>query len=209
MIQKMIIKEILGYLIVGCKDVSMTNIEDILSICSKEGSKQICITNDIVAYKEFGCLRIKKQSTKEIKEESLQKDLFFVFNFCCNKKHKYISQFKNCDNSVLEISKAFRTGYYEDLMKRNCAKGDGTTQFVTGDIARYPITLRMCKEDDYIVLNKNKVSLKTYMNQKKIPYNTLLLANGNEVIWVFGQKHLNSNYYVKPNEQTFLQIQVK
>ena len=175
LIQKMLIKEMISKFIVGCKDVSMKNLNDILDICNKDGLKKINLNNNIIVIKELGCLRVKNINTIERYEKKLN-SLFYQDEFYC--------EFDNRTYSIK--NKEFKKNH-----------NSYNKQYIPINLNYSNLLLKSFDDNDYIVLNNKKFKIRTYFNEHKIPYNSTYLALNNEVIWVFGQEQLNNNFYVK------------
>ena len=180
-IQSRVVYDAVSYVAGKRKDISGEHIRSVLNLLGGEGTKWINLIYGIKARKEYSRLIILKENS-------------------------YVKSFNPEDEKskvTMEVLTAFSP---DDIPKENY------TKWFDYDKISSVATVRNRKEGDYLVINKDMQtkSLQDYMVNEKIPKDkrdeTLLLADGNHVMWVIGGRI--SEYY-KVSEKTERVLEVK
>ena len=88
------------------------------------------------------------------------------------------------------------------------------TKWIQCDIMKVDLQLRTRRQGDYIIVDDkgSKKKLKDFFIDKKIPKddrdNILLLANGDEIVWIVGYR-LNYRYRVQDEHTKLYKLQMK
>lgn len=167
------------------KDISRIHMETVMGLFNLSVGKSLNLPYEIIAKKQYDGVFIGKNTLLE--------------NMDCDRETCL------CKNPRLEVSKGeWSFGVFQE---------NQYTKLIDCDIMENDLQLRTRMSGDYIVVDAkgSKKKLKDYFIDKKIPKeerdNILLVANGNDIVWVVGYR-LSEAYKVKDTSRNICQLKI-
>ena len=164
------------------KDITNVHIEDIKQLVNKQVGTYVCLPYGIRVERSYESLRIFLDKSE--KNELIKID---IDNY---------GEYEILDKGTLYVT---QSEYTDEIFNKTIY-----TKWLNCDILKGALQLRTRQEGDYIVVNEAgaRKKIKDFFIDLKIPRkdreNILLLANGNEVLWVMGYR-IGYNYKVHKN----------
>lgn len=195
LLQKRILLLCMEKIAAGRRDIGLVHIENILSLFTKEGNKELALPYGMSARRDFEKIFIGADSSKEIKKVSGEIEVLIP------------GEIEIEGIGVLE----FRVFEYD---KSKIIPEKTYTKWLDYDKIEKSLVLRTRQTGDYLTINKtlSKKTLKKYFIEEKIPKNEreniYVLAEGSHIIWVPG--HRISQYYKITSEtRNILQVHLR
>lgn len=195
LLQKRILLLCMEKIAAGRRDIGLVHIENILSLFTKEGNKELALPYGMSARRNFEKVFIGADSSKEIKKVSGEIEVLIP------------GEIEIEGIGVLE----FRVFEYD---KSKIIPEKTYTKWLDYDKIEKSLVLRTRQTGDYLTINKtlSKKTLKKYFIEEKIPKNEreniYVLADGSHIIWVPG--HRISQYYKITSEtRNILQVHLR
>ncbi len=195
LLQKRILLLCMEKIAAGRRDIGLVHIENILSLFTKEGNKELALPYGMSARRDFEKIFIGADSSKEIKKVSGEIEVLIP------------GEIEIEGIGVLE----FRVFEYD---KSKIIPEKTYTKWLDYDKIEKSLVLRTRQTGDYLTINKilSKKTLKKYFIEEKIPKNEreniYVLADGSHIIWVPG--HRISQYYKITSEtRNILQVHLR
>ncbi|MBQ6887812.1 MAG: tRNA lysidine(34) synthetase TilS [Lachnospiraceae bacterium] len=195
LLQKRILLLCMEKIAAGRRDIGLVHIENILSLFTKEGNKELALPYGMLARRDFEKIFIGADSSKEIKKVSGEIEVLIP------------GEIEIEGIGVLE----FRVFEYD---KSKIIPEKTYTKWLDYDKIEKSLVLRTRQTGDYLTINKtlSKKTLKKYFIEEKIPKNEreniYVLADGSHIIWVPG--HRISQYYKITSEtRNILQVHLR
>lgn len=194
-----VIRKAVAMLADGLKDITRQHIEKIIELNHKNVGSTLNLPYNIVVIKEYEdivLLRVDKEKTIESTKET---------EIC----EKVINAYGTYDLPLEQGTiKVFSTEERKIDLTEN-----KYTKWISYDILKDSLFIRTRKPGDYIVVNSTgaKKKLKDYFIDEKIPQRdrdkVLLLANGQEIIWVIGYR-MGENYKVNDKSKNIIGLEI-
>lgn len=170
------------------KDINYQNIEDVLSLANKQSGKSIHIGKDSIAIREYGYIRIIKQTNSP--------------DFRCN--------LKLGTNKLVEFNKKVEL-ILEDNSENKQRYKNSYTKNIDYDKISGSLQVRNRQAGDRISLKNGSKKLKDFFIDEKIPKtcrdNIILIADGSNIIWIVGYR-LSEAYYITDQTKRVLEIKI-
>ena len=199
-------KAMQGYLVKKCiyqvagkaKDIASVHINSVLRLFGMNVGKKVNLPYEMIAVKEYDgvYIYISKEDNNSERKEMYAVDIDGL--------GKYFYNDGNVE-ATLHIE--------EDIYTDSLFIENEYTKWIQCDIMKFDLQLRTRRLGDYIIVDDkgSKKKLKDFFIDKKIPKeerdNILLLANGDEIIWIVGYR-LNYRYRVSDEHSTIYKLQM-
>ena len=192
-IQRRIIRKAIEDVSGRLKDVTFTNIKDVLSLLDKEVGKTIHLPYDLIAIKKYDSILIKKRVDKD-ESQHIMFEIKVPGEFCLanNQGRLQVSVFKR--EEIGEIEEKIYT------------------KFLDYDKIKDTLYLRNRINGDYFKINRegNTKKIKSYFIDEKIPLKErdkiLLIAQGNHVLWIIGHR-ISEEFKVTETTQNIIKFE--
>lgn len=190
-----LIKNMLLQLFNEWKDLTRTHINEILSLCQKSPGKEIYLPRNQIA------VRLKEEIYIGTKLEKSEEKSSFREVLINTEGRTDIGDGCYVVCNVLDTEKV------KDIPQ------NAYTKWLDYDKIKNSLFIRTRRAQDYLYLNgtQGKQKLKNYFINEKIPKeeraNVLLLATGNEIIWIIGYR-ISGRFKVTEQTKRILKIQV-
>lgn len=200
-IQKGIVRKILGELAGSLKDIEAKHVEAVLSLSKKQVGKMIHLPYGMIAFREYDKIRVyiasdkAKNNQPSIHEAEILKDIL-------------IPGRTDIDESSLYLE----TEVFDFKIKRSFPK-NSCMKWFDYDKIENTLKLRTRKPGDYLQIDSQggRKKLKDYFIDLKIPKNErdrlLLVADGNHIIWIMGYgNRISEKYKISDNTKRILSM---
>lgn len=200
-------KAMQGQLIKNClyevaeksKDISTVHINSVVDLFPLKVGKCVNLPYGMVAKKEYEGVHIfiTKDNNIHKKNHSCEVNIL--------SEGEYTFNSGNVEGALSIIKDKYNESIFEEKIY---------TKWIQCDIMKFNLQLRTRRAGDYIIIDGkgSKKKLKDYFIDLKIPRDErddiLLLANGNEIIWIIGYR-LNWNYKVTNDVQGIYRLDAK
>lgn len=209
-LKKRIIRQVIGRIAGGLKDIARIHIEDVLALMSGEPGKYIYLPYSIIARNDY------KYLIFENKEGDIGKDKteFHTGKTLIHKPGIYLLEgYDYC----FEVSEFFLDSEEQTVnFLKKCIKNQENlyTKWFDYDKMKFAVQLRYRMSGDYLTIDSrlSHKKLKSYFVDKKIPQTERgripLLADGNHIIWVVGHR-ISEEYKITESTRHVLKIERK
>lgn len=200
LIKKQMILEILSDILPGRKNIGSVHLNNIMELCSKNGTKEITLPFHLHVKKEYDNLiffQIKEERNKEGSSGKEIEEVRLVPGKC----------YEIGEGRILEVS----------ILKREDSfviEENQYTKFLDYDkIKSYP-SLRSRQTGDYITINDRgeKKKLKEFMIEEKIPKDKRnlipIIAEGGHILWIVGYR-ISAYYKVSKETKNLMQMTIR
>lgn len=193
-IQKGIIRKILGQLAGKLKDIEAKHVDEVLSLGKKQVGKKIHLPYGMIAIKKYDIVNIYKRSPAYEKDKCGNNSIEPIDIKIPGRT--YLEQYDiYIETEIIENKKN------KSFPKNSCMK------WFDYDRIENTLKLRTRKDGDYLQINRQggRKKLKDYFIDLKIPREErdqiLLVAEVNHILWILGHGNRISEKY-KINDQT-------
>ncbi|CUH91744.1 tRNA lysidine(34) synthetase TilS [Herbinix luporum] len=198
-IQKGIVRKILGSLAGRLKDIEAKHVDEVLALGKKEVGRQIHLPYGIIAVKTYDTIKIYLTNSQ--------------------KKCKDIT-FKPVDIKIpgktyLEAYKLYFETEIKNYKKNEPIPKNSCMKWFDYDKIENTLKLRTRKAGDYLQINSQggRKKLKEYFIDSKIPKEErdqiLLLVDGSHVVWIIGHgNRISEKYKIKDQTKKILSIKL-
>ncbi|HHT97685.1 MAG TPA: tRNA lysidine(34) synthetase TilS [Clostridiales bacterium] len=205
-IQKGVIRRILGNMKEGLKDIESKHIDQIISLYDKSVGRLINLPGDRIAkrgYKEITFYIGDQKANKIVENKKGEED-----NIHITINRIPFSYELNNINKIMDV-KIINTTVLEDIPKKSC------TKWFDYDKIENTIKIRTIEENDFIQIYKDggRKNLKDLFVDIKIPKEErqfiLLVADGNHIMWIIDDraKHrISEQYKISYNTKNILEM---
>lgn len=197
-IKRYIVRTVLSKVSGSLKDITHRHIEDVLGLFNNQVSKNVNLPYDMVARRTYDGVVVEKIIVNNVSNatyDEIKVCRFGEFLLGPNGKKLVVSPFSKEEWETKENK-------YEEKMY---------TKWLDCDILERNLVIRTRRPKDYIVVDGNgsKKKLKDYFIDLKIPKNdrdsVLLLADGEEILWVIGYR-INYNYKITKETKNIVEF---
>lgn len=198
-------KAMQGYLVKKCiyqvagraKDISSIHIKSVLDLFNMDVGKKVNLPYEMIAVKEYDgvYIYISREDNNPNRKEMYAVTIANVGEYSFN------------DGKIDATMLVEEDTYNESIFIENKC-----TKWIQCDIMKVNLQLRTRRQGDYIVVDDkgSKKKLKDFFIDKKIPKeerdDILLLANGDEIVWIVGYR-LNYRYRVQNENAKIYKLQ--
>ena len=180
------------------KDISSIHINNVLNLFDMNVGKKVNLPYDMIAVKEYDGVYIyisMEDNNSKIRE-------------------KYAVDIQGIGEYSYDDGKVKAMLIVEEDTYNNCIfEENKCTKWIQCDIMKFDLQLRTRRQGDYIVVDDkgSRKKIKDFFIDKKIPKddrdNILLLANGDEIVWIVGYR-LNYRYRVRNEHGKLYKLQM-
>ena len=184
------IEEVSGQL----KDITAFHTEEVLGLLNKETGKQQDLPYHLVARREYETIIIEKKEGKK-EERGMCAEISVPGEYALKDRGMRMKTELLFHEKNINIPEKMYTKWFD------CDKIKGN------------LLIRTRKSGDYIQIDEegNRMKLKAYFINNKIPRQerdrTLLLADGDHVLWIIGHR-ISAGYKVTDTTEKILKVQV-
>ncbi len=199
-LQRRILLSVLEELVPGRKDITAEHIANIRKLLLSDGSKELYLPYQLVAYKKYDRIVIMKKKTNEQLQE-----------------YKISEQFPEYDVSISGRMEILGLGRVEisvfPYQKTEIIPRKTYTKWFDYDKITASVRFRVRRAGDYLTINRkmDKKSLQDYFVNEKIPKeerdSCYILADGAHVMWVPGYR-ISEYYKVSEETKTILEVKI-
>ncbi len=209
-IKKRIIRQAVGRLAGGLKDISRIHIEDVLALMKGEPGKYIHLPGGIIVRNDYNCLVFGSSESDSERTQQIYADSKTMI---CNPGIYHLKGYGYC----FEVSEIFLDSEEESVnFLKNCIKNQENlyTKCFDYDKMKFAVQLRYRMSGDYLTIDSrlSHKKLKSYFVDKKIPQTERgripLLADGNHIVWVVGGR-ISEAYKITESTRHVLKIERK
>ena len=209
-IKKRILRQAVGRIAGGLKDITRTHIEDVLALMKGEPGKYIHLPGGIIVRNDYNCLIFEN---KEPDNERDKQVYAHSKTMICNPGIYRLEGYGYC----FEVSEIFLDSGDETVnFLKKCIKNQENlyTKCFDYDKMKFAVQLRYRMSGDYLTIDSrlSHKKLKSYFVDKKIPQTERgripLLADGNHIIWVVGGR-ISEEYKITESTRHILKIERK
>lgn len=195
-IKKNIIREVLGKLLKGLKDIDAVHINLILGLCEKETGKILNLPGGVIGVRGYDKV-----------------ELFINHNYPEGREKSSLKeQTLNVpgSNNLEECNVIFNSKLIK-YKKNMIIPQNGCTKWFDYDKIKNTVLIRRRKSGDYIQINNqgNNKKLKQFFIDEKIPKDTRdslpLIADGSHIMWIPGYR-MSEAYKVEEGTKLILEI---
>ncbi len=203
-IKKYIVRRAVAGIAGSLKDITFTHIANVLDLFSNEVGKSVKLPYNVVARRTYDGVCIEKQ---------LEKRAFNVENRgMLLAEIKNFGEFSLGENGEKLIVSPFSRKQWDDL--ENKYEEKIYTKWLDCVILDRNLVIRTRKTGDFIVVDSkgSKKKIKDLFIDLKIPKEqrdeVLLLADGNEIVWIIGHR-INYNFRVTKDTKEIVKLEYK
>mgnify|MGYP001289211105 CR=1 FL=1 len=201
-IQKEIIRRILGKLAGKLKDIEAKHVEDVLSLGNKQVGRRIDLPYGMIALKEYDKVKIYIKQDLQEAVQVRNKEVVPV-------KIKVPGRTYIKNQDIYIDTEVHNYNKNEPFPKNSCMK------WFDYDKIENTLILRTRKTGDYLQINSEggRKKLKDYFMDLKIPKverdSKLLIADGNHILWIIGNgNRISENYKISDNTNHILSMKL-
>lgn len=209
-IKKRILRQVVGRVAGGMKDITRTHIEDALGLMNRATGKYIHLPGGIIVKNESDRLVVWKSGSDNEKDRQIYAQSKTMI--CA----PGVYHLEGCEY-YFEVSEYFLDSEEKCVnFLKNCIKNQENlyTKCFDYDKMKFAVQLRYRMSGDYLTIDSrlSHKKLKSYFVDKKIPQTERgripLLADGNHIVWVVGGR-ISEAYKITESTRHVLKIERK
>ncbi len=192
-LQSLVVKKVLAQLAQREKDIEETHVQAVCTLMDKQVGRRVDLPYEMQAKRVYEGVLIAKKSGEK------KEDVFFALDFSETKRQQFEWRGQTIICELIEQNGA-------NFLRRN-----SSGKCFDYDIIAEGVCIRTRKQGDYITIHPDggTQKIKTYFVNEKVPQEkreeTLLLADGNHVMWIIGFR-TNCRYHVTEQTKRILKI---